>query len=145
MNDLREDEEQKRFYRENDLEEASKEIIYKNSDIVTIHTPLTKITRNMITKKELSMMKSHAFLINAARGEIINEFDLLESLKSGVIAGAGLDVYTEEPPKSETLKELLSLRNVYCTPHIGGTSKESSWRLGYAAIEGLKEFFKNES
>ena len=97
-NDLREDSEQRFFYREHNLRESSKEEIYRGADIITIHTPLTDLTRNMINRKQFEMMKSTAFLINSARGEIINEEDLLWALKSKVIAGVGLDAYAIEPP-----------------------------------------------
>ncbi|GIU68458.1 MAG: 2-hydroxyacid dehydrogenase [Candidatus Parcubacteria bacterium] len=140
VNDIREDLEQKQFYREKNLKEESKEGIYKQADIITIHTPLTKFTKNMITKKQFLMMKPQCFIINTSRGEIINEEDLLWALKNKIIAGAGLDVYNEEPPKN--LEELLKLENVYCTPHIGGTSKESILEMGYAAINNLKNYFK---
>jgi phosphoglycerate dehydrogenase-like enzyme len=138
-NDLRQDTEQKRFYQFYNVEEASKETVYKESDIITVHAPLTDLTRGMITKKELQMMKPSAFIINTARSRIVNETDLLWALKNEVIAGAGLDVYdNEEPPYNI---ELLSMPNVYCTPHIGGTSKEASLALGKKAIQNLKDFY----
>ncbi|MEM3091175.1 MAG: phosphoglycerate dehydrogenase [Candidatus Pacearchaeota archaeon] len=138
VNDIREDSEQKKFYKENNLKEFSKEEIYKFSDIITIHTPLTELTRNMITKREFRLMKPDSFLINTARGEIVNEDDLIWALKNKVIAGAGLDVYSGEIPQNV---ELLTLKNVYCTPHIGGTSKESILALGYNAIKNLRDYF----
>jgi phosphoglycerate dehydrogenase-like enzyme len=138
-NDLRQDSEQKQFYQDYAIEEVPKETIYKKSDIITIHAPLTDLTRGMITQKELQYMKPSAFIINTARSRIINETDLLLALKNNIIAGAGLDVYdNEEPPYN---LELLGLPNVYCTPHIGGTSKEASIALGIKAIQNLKDYF----
>lgn len=73
--------------------------LLKDSDVVSIHVPLTDQTRNMISKKELSVMKPTALIINCSRGGIINEADLVEALNNGVIAGAGTDVFCSEPPK----------------------------------------------
>jgi len=138
-NDLRTDLAQKQFYQDYHVEESSKERIYQESDILTVHAPLTDLTRGMITQKEIQSMKPSAFIINTARAKIINEDDLLWALKNKIIAGAGLDVYdNEEPPYN---LELLSLPNVYCTPHIGGTSKEASLALGIKAIQNLKDFY----
>lgn len=138
VNDIRKDEDQIRFYEENNLVNSSKETIYKESDIITIHTPLTELTKNLITKEKFMIMKPDSFIINTARGEIVNEEDLLWALKNKIIAGAGLDVYAEEPPQNS---ELLNLKNVFCTPHIGGTSKEAAFALGLTAINSLKEYF----
>ncbi|OHA66515.1 MAG: hydroxyacid dehydrogenase [Candidatus Wildermuthbacteria bacterium RIFCSPHIGHO2_02_FULL_49_9] len=138
VNDIREDSEQKQFYQEHKLKESSKEEIYRQADIITIHTPLTELTRNMIAKEQFLMMKPASYFINTARGEIAKEEDLLWALKNNIIAGAGLDVYTQEPPSNP---ELLTLKNIYCTPHIGGTSKEASLALGMTAINNLREYF----
>jgi phosphoglycerate dehydrogenase-like enzyme len=127
------------YYKKNNLIETTKEEIYKKSDFITIHTPLNKTTFNMITLKEIKMMKKTAYLINSARGGLINEKDLKIALKESMIAGAAIDVYLEEPP---TDKELLSLPNLICTPHIGGNAKEAVEAMGISAIKHLKEFFK---
>ncbi len=137
-NDIREDLEQRQFYQEHNLIESSKEEIYRQADIITIHTPLTKLTQNLITRKQFKMMKPTSYLVNTARGEIVNEGDLLWALKNRIIAGAGLDAYSVEPPRN---LELLSLGNVFCTPHIGGTSQEASFALGITAIKNLREYF----
>jgi len=142
VNDLREDPEQLIFYEQNNLENVSKEEIYKNADIITIHLFLNDSTKNLINMEILESMKSSSYLINTARSEIVNEKDLLEALKRRIIAGAALDVYPQEPPQN---KELLSLDNLFCTPHIGGNSKEAILNMGNAVINGLKEFFENES
>lgn len=130
---------QTEYYKNNELIETSKENIFSNSGIVTIHTPLTEETQNMINRNALSLMKKDAFFINTARGPIVVREDLKWALQNNTIAGAALDVYDEEPP---TDKEFLSLPNLICTPHIGGNSYESVLAMGRSAINHLKEFFK---
>lgn len=92
------------------------------SDVVTVHVPLTPETRHLIGHEELQAMKDGAYVINTARGPIIDEEALLKALQSGKLAGAALDVYEVEPP---TTFELVKLPNVVCTPHIGGQTGES--------------------
>lgn len=130
---------QDNYYSENNLIETSKEDIYSNADIITLHTPFTNSTENLITMDELKSMKKSAFVINSARGGIINEEDLKKALKEGIISGAAIDAYVEEPPKD---KDLLKLENLICTPHIGGNSKESIEAMGKSAIKHLVEFYK---
>ena len=91
--------------------------ILKESDFVTLHVPLMKETRNLIGEKQLSIMKPTAYLINAARGGVVDEDALYKALKEGRIAGAGIDVFSTEPP---TQSPLLGLQNVILTPHMGG-------------------------
>jgi len=128
------------YYKEHNLIETSKKDIYKNADIITIHTPLDETTQNLITIKELQMMKKTAYILNTARGGIINEEDLKYALQNGIIAGAGIDTYIEEPP---TDKEFINLPNLICTPHIGGNSKEAVLAMGKSAIESLKLIMDN--
>lgn len=130
---------QAKYYQENKLKEVSKEVLFKESDIVTIHTPLDNVTENLVTIDVLISMKPTAFLLNSARGGIVNERDLKYALKEGIIAGAAMDAYVEEPP---TDKEFLSLPNLICTPHIGGNAKEAVEAMGLSAINHLREFFK---
>eukprot|EP01133_Synstelium_polycarpum_P004765 gene4765-5552_t len=118
----------------NDLVIADKDRIYKESDVISIHTPLTPETYNLFNKKVFDQMKSGAFLINTARGGIVNEQDLKEALVRGSIAGAALDVYENEPP---TDLDLLQLENLICTPHTGGNSWEAVVAMGLSAIEHL--------
>ena len=106
-----------------DIKFAEIEDILKNSDFVSLHIPLTKETENLIGKQELSKMKKNAVLINTARGGIVNEKDLFEALKNGVIKAAYFDVFSCEPPKEN--EPLLSLPNFYLTPHIASRSKEA--------------------
>ena len=130
---------QDKYYADNNLEEVSKEEIYKTCDIVTIHTPHNEITDNMIDLKVLKSMKKTAYILNTARGGIINEDDLKFALINKIIAGAGIDAYIEEPP---TDKEFINLPNLICTPHIGGNSSEAVEAMGMSAIKHLKEYFK---
>ncbi|MGI6724293.1 MAG: phosphoglycerate dehydrogenase [Arcobacteraceae bacterium] len=132
--------EQKDYYKKYNLIEASKEEIYKNADVITIHTPLNESTRYIINKKSLSMMKTNTIVINTARGGIINLEDLKWALKNGIIAGAAIDAYEIEPPKD---LELLSLANLINTPHIGGNSTEAIQAMGESAIENILNWIKN--
>jgi len=131
---------QDKYYKENNLIETSKEEIYKKADIITIHTPLDKTTENLITLKEFQMMKNSAYVINSARGGIINEDDLKYALQNNLITGAAIDAYIQEPPSD---MELLSLENLICTPHIAGNAYEAVLAMGKSAIENLKFIIKN--
>jgi len=130
---------QAEYYTENSLTECTKNEIYKNSDIVTLHVPHNDLTDNMINTSTLSIMKETAFLINTARGSIVNEKDLKEALNNGIINGCALDVYQDEPPSD---MELLKMENLICTPHIGGNSFEAILSMGMSAIEHMKRHFK---
>lgn len=104
------------------------EELLQTSDFVSIHTPLTDETHHMVGKDELNMMKPTAYLINTARGSIVDEEALAEALAGNVIAGAGLDVFGghHEPPPKDS--KLLKLSNVVLTPHIGGATREDIYR-----------------
>jgi D-3-phosphoglycerate dehydrogenase / 2-oxoglutarate reductase len=115
---------------------VSHEEIYKKCDIITFHTPLNDETRNMVGEKEIAMMKDGVILINAARGGIINEQALLNALKSGKIAGAAVDVWSEEPPKTDILKELISQDRLVVTPHLGANTFEAQINV---AVDVSKE------
>jgi len=113
----------------------SKEDLLKNSDIVSIHLVLGERYKNLITKKELGMMKKTAFLINTSRGPIINENDLVEVLKDEKIAGAGLDVYDKEPlPQDHKLR---FLPNALLLPHIGYVTAENYSKFYNQMLENL--------
>ena len=127
------------YYKQNACTEVSKDEIFKTCDIVTIHTPYNDITTNMVDLKVLKTMKNSAYILNTARGGIINEQDLKYALQNGIISGAAIDAYMEEPP---TDKEFLSLPNLVCTPHIGGNAKEAVEAMGMSAIGHIEEFFK---
>lgn len=111
---------------------VDKATLLKESDFVTLHTPLLPETRHLIGTAELKLMKRTAFLINAARGPIVNEAELVQALKEGWIAGAGLDVYEEEP---KIHPGLLSLSNVVLAPHIASASSETRHKMGALAVE----------
>ena len=120
----------------------SKEDLLKNSDIISIHLVLGERYKNLITKKELSMMKKTAFLINTSRGPIINENDLVEALKDEKIAGAGLDVYDKEPlPQDHKLR---FLPNALLLPHIGYVTAENYSKFYLQMIENLEGCLKNK-
>ena len=129
---------QKEYYEQNNLIEVSKETLFRDSDIVTVHTPYDELTKNLVNKDIFDSMKESAFLINSARGGIVNEMDLKVALIEKKIAGAAIDAYVEEPPSDF---ELLSLENLICTPHIGGNSQEAVEAMGLSAISHLKQFF----
>ena len=120
----------------------SKEDLLKNSDIISIHLILGNRYKNLITKKELSMMKKTAFLINTSRGPIVNENDLVEALKDEKIAGAGLDVYDKEPlPQDHKLR---FLPNALLLPHIGYVTAENYSKFYSQMIENLESCLKNK-
>ncbi|MEK7108914.1 MAG: NAD(P)-dependent oxidoreductase, partial [Patescibacteria group bacterium] len=127
---------QRNYYQAQRVEEVSKDDLFARADVVTVHTPLTPLTKHLINAKTLAAMRPGAYVINTARGPLVDYTALKEALRSGTIAGAAVDVYDEEPPKD---KELLALDNLICTPHIGGNSKESVLSMGMAAIEHLKQ------
>jgi D-3-phosphoglycerate dehydrogenase len=130
---------QEEYYKIAGVINASKEEIYVNTDVITVHTPLDEITKNMIDRAAFSLMKPSAFVINSARSGIINEEDLKWALQNGIIAGAALDVYTTEPPQDS---ELIALQNLITTPHIGGNASEAVEAMGVAAIENILEWIK---
>jgi D-3-phosphoglycerate dehydrogenase len=98
--------------------------LLKEADIATIHVPYMPSTHQLINVKTIGEMKDRAILINASRGDIVDGQALLQALKSGKLAGAGLDVFHREPPIDEWEKELTRLPNVVCTPHIGAQTVE---------------------
>jgi phosphoglycerate dehydrogenase-like enzyme len=121
---------------------VSKEVLYKNSDIISVHTPLTPLTKNMIGEQAFLLMKKTAFIINTARGGIVDELALKNALNNKSIAGAALDVYETEPP---TDTELLQFNNLISTPHIAGNSYEAVLAMGEAAIAHIENFaYKNK-
>ncbi len=110
------------------------------SDIITLHLPLTEDTRYLIDEPELSMMKKSALLINTARGPIVREEALVQALKNNQIAGAGLDVYENEP---EIHPELFDLSNVTLLPHIGSATITTRTRMAQMAAKNLVAALSN--
>ena len=117
------------------------ETVLKGSDIVSLHCPLTPQTRNMIGAAELRLMRRNAILINAARGGLVDEAALVGALRGGVIAGAGFDVLTTEPPKQgNVLLGLLDLPNFILTPHVAWASREAMQILADQLIDNIEAF-----
>ncbi len=116
--------------------------IFKECDYVSLHAPATPVTRNMINKETLAMMKPSAILINTARGALVVEEDLYEACKNGVITAAGLDAIRQEPvdPKNP----LLTLDNVIIYPHIGGNTSEAAHRASYFSAMGIQEVYEGK-
>jgi lactate dehydrogenase-like 2-hydroxyacid dehydrogenase len=108
------------------------------SDVVSLHTPATAETHHLIDARRLALMPQHAILINTARGSIVDEAALVHALRSGIIAGAGLDVYEGEP---RITPELLALPNVVLLPHIGSATRETRDAMGALVIANLVAFF----
>lgn len=123
---------------EHDIEIVELEEIWKQADFITVHTPLTDQTRNIVNKDVISKMKKTVRVINCARGGIYNEQDLYEALKEKQIAGAALDVFTEEPPSK--LPPFHELDNVVLTPHLGASTDEAQVSVAIEAAENVAEF-----
>ena len=99
------------------------------SDIISLHIPLSKETKNLIDEKKLKLIKNSSVIINAARGGVIDENQLAKLLKENKIGGAALDVFNEEPVNKECAKKFEGINNLILTPHIGGVTKESNERV----------------
>lgn len=121
---------------------TSLEDLLGTSDVVSLHLPYTEKTKSFIGKKELMLMKEHSFLINTARAEIVDTQALVEVLAANQIAGAGIDVFDEEPISSD--HPLLLLPNVILTPHTGFNTPEATEEILKIAIQNLCKFFKNK-
>ena len=121
---------------------VSLETVLKESDIVTLHTPLNDETRGMINAGALSMMKRSAVLVNTARGPLIVDEDLAEALQRGVIARAAIDVYHREPPSRET--PLAKAPNLLMTPHLAWYSEESVWSIREKILENIVLFLEGK-
>jgi D-3-phosphoglycerate dehydrogenase len=126
------------FADEQGIEQVKLEELLKVSDIVSIHVPLIPETKWMIDEKALNLMKPSAILVNAARGGIVNETDLYQALKNKVIAGAGLDVFENEPP---TNSALLDLDNVVLTPHTAAFTFEGMNNMSIGVVEQLIAYY----
>jgi len=118
------------------LEWVGKEEIYRNADIISLHIPLTALTKNMIRREHLLMMKKDAMIINTSRGGIINEKDLADVLNSGHLAGAAIDVFEQEPYKGE----LAGIERCILTSHMGSMSIDCRTRMEIEATEEAVRF-----
>ena len=123
-------------------EKVSMVELMKVSDFVTLHLPLMESTKNIINYKNMKHMKKTSYIINAARGGLINEKDLFRALKEKIIAGAALDVFEEEPLINSKLHEL---DNIILTPHLGASTKEAQDSASIQIAEQISSFFKNGS
>ena len=111
------------------------------SDFVSLHVPLTPETKHLIGSKELRLMKKSAFLINASRGPVVDEKSLVEALRSGFVAGAGLDVFEAEP---KVTPELLKMENVLLVPHIGSATDETREKMALVAVNNILAVIRGE-
>ncbi len=123
------------------LEWVDKETIYKESDIISLHIPLTKSTKNMITRKQLESMKSDAIIINTSRGGIINEVDLYEVMQSGHLSGASIDVFEHEPYDGK----LTQIDRCLLTAHMGSMSIDCRTRMEIEATDEVLRFVRGEA
>jgi glyoxylate reductase len=118
------------------------ETVFKESDFVSIHVPLTKETYHMVNEERLKLMKKTAFIINNARGPVVDEKALYKALKEGWIAGAALDVFEQEPTSVDN--PLLKLENVVVAPHISSASHETRSKMAEMVAENLVAFFQGK-
>ena len=130
----------KAFQIENNITYCDLDMLLNKSDIISIHLNLTDKTFDLINEKRIALMKSEAILINASRGEIIDEKALYNALKNEQILGAGLDVFKEEPYNGP----LTELENVVVTPHIGSYAKEIRIKMEIEAAENVVKGLQNE-
>lgn len=124
------------------MQKMELEEIFRECDVVSLHCPLTPDTQGLVNAARLSAMKPSAILINTGRGPLVNEQDLADALNKGVIAAAGLDVLSSEPPRYTN--PLLTARNCFITPHIAWATKEARVRLMDIAVENLKGYMEGE-
>ena len=124
-------------FKEHMVEKKELEDLLENSDYVTLHCPVTDGTRQMFNSELFSKMRKGAFLINCARGELVNEIALAEALTTGVLAGAAIDVFNQEPP---TGCPLLSLDSVYFTPHLGASTHEAQSAVGVEIAHSIASY-----
>ncbi len=119
---------------------VSLEELLTGSDIISLHCPLTPETHHLIGKEQFALMKKEPILINTARGEVIDEKELIEALREGSIAGAGLDVFEFEP---EVPQELSEMPNVVCTPHIGSATTTTRRKMMEMAVNSIIDYLIN--
>ncbi|MDG1997189.1 MAG: D-glycerate dehydrogenase [Emcibacteraceae bacterium] len=131
--------------RENELSAtywSSLDQMISQMDVISLNCPYTPETHHLMSAHRLGLMKEHAYLINTARGEVVDETALIDQLKSGGIAGAGLDVYQNEPNVNDAF---LSLENVVLAPHLGSATKEARQAMGEKVIINVKTFIDGHS
>jgi D-3-phosphoglycerate dehydrogenase len=116
------------------------ETLLRDSDVVTFHVPLTEETTHMVTARELALARRGVRIVNCARGGIVHEGDLLAGLESGHVAGAAIDVWSEEPPRSELLRRLIAHPRVVVTPHLGANSSEAQVNVALDVARQITAF-----
>ena len=124
--------------RDLEVELASLDEVYARADFLTVHTPLTPETRSLIDAAALAKMKKGAYIINCARGGLVDEEALYNAIMDGSIAGAALDVFSEEPPPAD--HKLLQLDQVIVTPHLGASTKEAQEGVAFTVAEQMRDF-----
>ena len=134
------DSNKRQFKKRNKVDFVSKRYLIENSDIISIHLPLTKSTSNMFNYSLFKKMKKNSYIVNTARGEIINEDDLFKCLKNNIIAGAALDVFSSEPYKGK----LATLENCITTAHLGPMSRLARQNMELEAVQELVNFFNGQ-
>lgn len=117
---------------------SSLDQVLEESDFVSLHCPATPETRHLMNRERLRQMRPGAFLINTARGDVVDEAALVEALSGGTLAGAGLDVFEKEPQVSPAL---VAMENVVLLPHLGSATQETRVAMGMRALENLRLFF----
>ncbi len=122
---------------------AGLEDVFRSSDVVSLHCPLTPQTQNIINKERLELMKKTAFLINISRGPLVDEQALAQALNNEEIAGAGLDVLSSEPPEKDN--PLLKARNCFITPHIAWATRSARERLLKVVVDNVAAFLAGKS
>jgi lactate dehydrogenase-like 2-hydroxyacid dehydrogenase len=115
------------------------EDVLQQADFVSLHCPANPETRHLMNRERLALMRRDAFLINTARGDVVDEAALVDALQAGHLAGAGLDVYEREP---QVTPALLSMENVVLFPHLGSATRETRVAMGLRALENLRLFFQ---
>lgn len=119
------------------VEKVELDELFARADIITLHTPLTERTRNVVSREAIASMKDGAMLINCARGGLVDEVALREALDSGKIAGAGVDVFAEEPAKQNVL---FGAPNLICTPHLGAATTEAQENVALQVAEQMSDY-----
>ncbi|HEX5633123.1 MAG TPA: D-glycerate dehydrogenase [Gemmatimonadales bacterium] len=115
--------------------------VFTQADFVSLHCPATPETRHLVNAQRLAQMKRGAYLINTARGDVVDEAALVQALKAGTIKGAGLDVFEREPVVTE---DLLAMENVVLLPHLGSATRETRIAMGMRSLENLRLFFAGQ-
>jgi D-3-phosphoglycerate dehydrogenase / 2-oxoglutarate reductase len=129
-------------YKELGIKHVPFDDVLKESDIVTIHMPVTEETRGIFHLAKFRLMKKSAVLINTARGPLLKTEDLITALKTGIISGAGIDVYETEPPHPDS--EIINMDNVILSPHIAWYSEEGGWDIRFMIMDDIKAYLNKK-